>query len=381
MTEREKAKFDALPEALKPNAEFFLKKELPKLPDKLEQGKWYRNEPGNCVCANGEPYHGCFKLGSENKLAIMFCGGGVSINEYTAARPMSIYNEPGTDGHYFNDVFIIADASAGATGLFKDVEENPFRNWTMLFVPYANGDFHCGTNDFPYTSIDGKKETLHHHGYKNFKNLLEFIVRHIPNPEKILVTGYSAGGFATALLTDDIMDAFPLCNDATCAVDSALLVYDGWQSVAKEVWKTPKKIYERLTGNNLTLDSLKALRDKRGEKVKIMFISSTRDSALVEVQNYLDNGKFIATVEGGNKYEVTLGDMCRDLAKTVGDVGLFLFDAPEEFAYLDFKLTQHCILNSAHLFTIKTDGKNAVEWLFDGANGKLEKLGMNLLQK
>ena len=63
---------------------------FPELPEHPKQGKNYEYWPEGALCANGNPYHGCVRLGSANKLMIGFSGGGVSVDEHTAARPQRV---------------------------------------------------------------------------------------------------------------------------------------------------------------------------------------------------------------------------------------------------------------------------------------------------
>ena len=63
---------------------------FPELPEQPKQGKNYEYWPEGALCANGNPYHGCIRLGSTNKLIIGFSGGGVSVDEHTAARPQRV---------------------------------------------------------------------------------------------------------------------------------------------------------------------------------------------------------------------------------------------------------------------------------------------------
>lgn len=210
---------------------------FPELPDRPKQGKNYEYWPDGALCANGNPYHGCIRLGSTNKLMIGFSGGGVSVDGYTAARPQRVGGQGEmfySDDVRFGDVIL-------RMGTFGHSKKNPFRDWSLLFVTYATGDFHCGTGDYPYTDLNGKPAVLHHHGYTNFQMLLTKIKELVPNPEQILVTGFSAGAFATSLLTDAVAAAFPKCRDITACVDSAMMHYD-WQRVAREVWKAPEEI-------------------------------------------------------------------------------------------------------------------------------------------
>ena len=65
-------------------------KKLPELPANPKTGKWYRVYPKGCVDAEGKRTYAHYSQGTENKLIVFFCGGGFSINEYTAARPMKL---------------------------------------------------------------------------------------------------------------------------------------------------------------------------------------------------------------------------------------------------------------------------------------------------
>ena len=82
----------------------------------------------------------------------------------------------------------------------------PFENWTIILFPYATGDFHAGTGEFTYTDSDGKEKILYHNGYINYTETMRQVVEKagVDAPDTVVVTGYSAGGFAAALLADDI---------------------------------------------------------------------------------------------------------------------------------------------------------------------------------
>ena len=67
---------------------------FPNLPQNPRNGKWYGIPLNGCVSSDGEAVHAGMRLGSENKLVILLFGGGVSWNEFMAARPNSIYGNP-----------------------------------------------------------------------------------------------------------------------------------------------------------------------------------------------------------------------------------------------------------------------------------------------
>jgi hypothetical protein len=84
-----------------------------------------------------------------------------------------------------------------------------------------------------------------------------------------------------------------------------------------------------------------------------------------------------AIEEDGVKFFRTLQQMCDDLQQKIPNIGIFLYNKPD----YDFPhLTQHTIISDAASYTVKSDGKTVLEWMYNGVNGKLEKLGMKLLK-
>lgn len=355
---------------------------FPQIPSEPKVGKWYGIPLKGCVSSDGKEVHAGFRKGTENKLVILLYGGGVSWNEFMAARPNSVYGNPEKISFYAcGDGGLVADLAAriGIHTLSKK-ESNPFRNWSMLAIPYTTGDFHCGAGDFPYTALDGSKQALHHHGYTNYRAALCETMKHIGhNPEQILVTGFSAGGFGTALLTDDVMRTFSNCNDVTSYVDSGFMIYPGWPEVARNVWKAPKEIAERIHSDNITLDCLQALKRDHGDRVKIAFSCSTRDAALSEYINYVEKDQLYADKESGIKFQKELKQMCMALQQSISDIALYIFDTPDENAAKRAEgLTKHCI-GAADKMVV--EGVTASQWLWDAVCGNPRQIGLSLLDQ
>jgi len=375
MDDFEKLKLTLLIALLKP---IYRARAAKPLPENPKTGKWYRITPPNCVCANGAPYHACIRLGKENKMLIVFNGGGVSVNAYTAARPGQISNVTAKESFYFEDVDLIGDPVFDR-GILRKNEHNPFSEWTIVSICYASGDFHTGTADYPYTAMDGTPRILHHHGYTNYRAVMEQVKSILPNPETLVVTGFSAGGFGAALLTDDVMGLFPSCEQVTCCVDGALLLYD-WKHVATDVWKAPKEICDRLESINITSDALKALHRKHGDKVKVLFISSVRDGALAQQQNFYETNHMVPDKPSGEKYQADLRKMCEKLMEETPNIGLYIFDVPIP-RLAEFKLTQHTIIFENNVDKPVSGGVSALSWLWNAVNGKVTRVGLDLLDK
>ena len=170
------------------------RKRFPALPEHPETGKWYRIYAERCTAADGERTYADFRPGSENKLLVFFQGGGVSWNEYTAARPSSLYSKNMSEGFYMIHVDLFSDLSDGK-GILENSERNPFRGWSKLVLTYNTGDFHAGCGDFPYTALDGSRRVLHHHGYRNYRKVMETVTKLVDSPDSLMICGCSGGGF------------------------------------------------------------------------------------------------------------------------------------------------------------------------------------------
>lgn len=375
MTDQEKC--ELLPDFLKPIAKMLLAKEFPALPESPLYGTWYKYRADKACCGNGEPYAACLKIGRENKLIVVFCGGGVSINAYTAAHPNNpLYPDP--INFYADDAFLQTEFIPGH-GLGKNDACNPFRDWSVLVIPYATGDFHTGTNDFRFKTEKGEERVLHHKGYDNYRILIDKVKEFVPAPEKLLVTGFSAGGFATALLTDDLIKVFPACNDVTCFPDAALLRYSGWRETAEKCWGAPDEIAARLVSDDIVLDQLTALHKNHGDRVKIIYCCSHRDALLAQYQHFLDRGDMRgADSADGDRFHDMLKDFCEKLIAEIPDVGTFIYDAPHEENQPN-DLTKHGINMTDMVFTFQQDGIACIDWIYDAVCGDCKKIGLKLL--
>jgi hypothetical protein len=165
----------------------------------------------------------------------------------------------------------------------------------------------------------------------------------------------------------------------TSYVDSSLMLHPDWHAVARNVWKAPKEIAERIHSDNITLDCLQALKQDHGDRVKIAFSCSTRDAALSEYINYVQKDQLYADRESGIKFQKMLTKMCSDLQETVPGVALFIFDTPEAGEEKQkAHLTKHCVMGSDK---ISSDGITAAQWLWDVVCGNPKQVGLSLLEQ
>ena len=353
---------------------YFAVLRYPNLKNNPKINKWYSVSDSVMKDSEGNSYHALFKKGSENKVMIYFAGGGVSTNEETARN--DTYNTK----MVFPD--FLTNKTMNMGGIASEVKESPFENWTMILFPYATGDFHSGTGEFHYSDTDGKEKILYHNGYVNFTAAMKQIMEKagIEDANTVLVTGYSAGGWGAALLADDIFtNYFPNTANKNVFIDSSMALNDNWHDIAVNVWQTPSSISDKIVSDNITMDSLRLLRQKYGDSIHLLYGTSTRDGDLAKVQNYFQNGIMDVNESVADVYQQTLKEAIPQFKEI--DVSLFIWDS---FGYYDDprNMTSHTIIATPAVWLpIEPQNKSLAEWLADAIDGNLNDYGVELVDK
>ena len=347
-----------------------------------DPGDWIELHPEGIVSADGEPVYTEMRIGAENKTLVIFYGGGICCDPFTAFRP-------------FTGAKIVADENGFYTknidgmipdycelGIASTDEENPFHDWTVIIIPYATGDFHLGMGDHVYTDPEGNERTVRHHGYINYRAIMDEAMNYTdPAPDELLIVGYSAGGFGAAALTDDLIENyFSDAGHVSVCVDSSLLIWDGFQQTAAELWEVPDEISDRLISDNPLADLLTSLYGKYGDSLTYMYIGSVRDGELVRYQNYFYSGKYTATNALGRAFTNDLRKSLASIKNVIPGFRVYLFDRlPFSIRPNQIFLTQHTITVSRMMFWRLTDGVPPAEWLYQSVYGDVWEHGLNLL--
>lgn len=378
MTENEK--INLLPEDARKNILAMMKLKPDVLPDQPKENTWYTYYPEGGICSNGTPYKGTLKIGTENKLMILFCGGGTAVDEYCAARPDKPVPEPGKDTFYISDTDVLG-YFFGRSGLAnRGIEGNPYKDWSVVVITYATGDFHCGTNDFCFSDDEMGEGVCRHRGYFNYCAMLNKMQEYVPHPEQVFITGFSAGGFGAAILAGDIIRRFQDCNDFYCLVDSAALEYGGWRETAEKQWKAPGEICDMLVSDNLLADCAIAAYRKYGQKLKLAFTCTYRDALLANAQSYLDMKRLSVSKERGDRIRQILKKTFEILHKEIPEMSFYFYDR-EHPEYKDMGLTQHTIISDKELFACSYGGVRLIDWIVNTQKGEIQNVGLDLLDK
>lgn len=160
----------------------------------LAQGQgWQKIEPGGqTACVDGSPYAYYVQKGDPSKLIIDFQGGGACWDNGTCGA--NIYKKNNQ-----------APEIAGGQGIYnRSNPDNPFKDWTHVFVTYCSADIHLGNAERTYGNL-----SVQHRGQLNTRAALSWVYVNVPKPQSILVTGCSAGAYGAAMWAPFLMRRYP----------------------------------------------------------------------------------------------------------------------------------------------------------------------------
>lgn len=161
-------------------------------------GGWEQIRAGaKTKCARGGPYSFWLRKAASDKLVIFFQGGGGCFDKRTCA--------PGST--WFDDRIDSEDVPSKQQGILAlDDKDNPFRDWSFLYIPSCTGDVHIGDARVRYGST-----VVEQRGWQNAHAALERAFEEF-SPRHVLVTGCSAGSVGSAWFTEEIVEAYPYSN-------------------------------------------------------------------------------------------------------------------------------------------------------------------------
>jgi pectinacetylesterase len=132
--------------------------------------------------------------------------------------------------------------------LFRSKTNLVTNGWDMVYVPYCTGDVHVGNRVVTYTDPTGVNPpiTFRHNGYNNSVAIANFLHTRFPSINKLLVTGFSAGGVASSATFYNVRRTLNptkayLLNDSGPLFPAPSSSYNSWQlhQTIKTAWNLP----------------------------------------------------------------------------------------------------------------------------------------------
>jgi hypothetical protein len=160
-------------------------------------------------------YYFYARKGTTRNLVVYFEGGGACWDNGTCTYPDG--KLPSSVPQYYAASMATSQHPADLQGMFKlNQSDNPVKDWDMVYVPYCTADLHAGTATRTYESVGHPVYTnlpssfaIRHNGYSNTMVVLDWIRKNVPNADRVLVTGSSAGGYGASIHFPWLRQLFP----------------------------------------------------------------------------------------------------------------------------------------------------------------------------
>lgn len=297
-------------------------------------------------------YNAYFKDGTKENIMIYFGGGGVAWGAHSAFHPYKKGASESYYAHEFNEV----DKWILKMGVMSNHSKNPFKDWTMFFLPYTTADLHTGSKVTTYEK-DGKQTTLHYNGKTNTQQILDWIFKNYPNAKKVLVTGSSAGGFGSTFWAGHVAANYN--NSRIYALnDAGYIKSDVLRTVADTDWGAE---WEKTFGYKPSSDLVGAAHkyyDEHFSNITCLLFITTEDKTLA-----FYNAKIKNLSLNDNTH---LTAWSQDMLCSVSEVTR---KTDNYYYYItDYKKTNkgtfHTILgNNYFMFRAEEDGVAFIDWL------------------
>ncbi len=198
---------------------------------------------GDTICARGGEYAFFVRKGSVDRLVVDFEGGGACWNEWTCAAAGSIFKDTVEEERR-----MMREGLQGIGGIYEsEREDNPFRDWHHVFIPYCTGDVHIG--DARQTYGPGRSEfAIEHRGAVNARTVLEWTFQNVLQPERVAVTGCSAGAYGSILWSPWIARAYPEAPLTQLGDSGAGIITDDFMWQSFPVWQAGKMVPDWVDG-------------------------------------------------------------------------------------------------------------------------------------
>src|SRR3954454_12772701 len=149
---------------------------------------------GSTICSRGTEYaYFVIPGASRDKVIIEFEGGGACWDQRTCGLASSLFKETvDVEKH-------TVDLAGSQTWYDHSNPNHPMKDWTHVFIPYCTGDIHWGDNvkSYPGAMPTDMPITINHKGAVNASAVLDWVYSQLPAPQKVFVTGCSAGGYGS----------------------------------------------------------------------------------------------------------------------------------------------------------------------------------------
>lgn len=234
------------------------------------------------VCLRGDPYSAFYADRGSEDLAIILDGGGACWTRACNTNQLvdSVMSQ-------FAEMWGYPLGSDWRNGLAAPLTFETFKNfasWNLVSAPYCDGSLFMGRGEVSET--DGV--VRYQHGRQNLAAALDLAVQHFPKPRRVLLAGFSAGGYGTITATLATRLRYPdaqlfVLNDSGPGLTNAAATQDVEQQ--RSEWNTDELIpssCERCT-SGMALSELLRWTLEHDSQVRISLASYMQDRVISQL--------------------------------------------------------------------------------------------------
>ena len=307
------------------------------------QPGWNTIEPGgDTICSRGTPFRYFVRPGKVNKLVVELRGGGACWNDLTCGFAGSLFQEEADA-----DPWVVEEDQA--SGIYDHGrDDNPFKDWHHVYIPYCTGDIHWGNNQMTYGS-GASRFTIEHKGAVNAKAALDWTFQNVTKPEQVMVTGCSAGAYGSIMWSAHVREHYQGSQVFQLADSGAGVITDTFFQDSFPSWK-PESSYPTWIPGVVPEDitRLPQLYELVGKQYPDMLLSQ------YNTQYDEDQSFYFSAMGGGDAHEWS-----KQMNENLGEIE----GATPNFAYYLAAGYEHCIIPSDDFYTAESDGVKLVDWI------------------
>lgn len=308
---------------------------------------WHRIETGGeTLCSKGTPYSFFVRPGTVNRVLVDFRGGGACWDALTCSFADDLFDAEVTDDHW-------ATNEETATGIYAHSrDDNPFKDWHHVYIPYCTGDIHWGDNEQTYGS-GASALTIHHKGAVNVRAVLRWMQENVLAPEKVFVAGCSAGAYGSIMWSAHLREQYKDAKLFQLADSGVGIITDDFFQQSFPVWKTTSSYPTWIPA----LDPAQVTRLPQIYKAIGAYYP---DMPLAQLTTNFDEAQsFYFEAMGG-------GDAQAWSTKMRASLDEISTSTPQFRSYISTG-SEHCALPHDRFYTVEVNGRRLVDWVRDMA--------------
>jgi hypothetical protein len=299
------------------------------------QESWIQIHPGDETgCAFDTPYSFFLHRGpAPTKLLVYFQGGGACW-EWVSCSGMF-------------DSSVERDELSEYRGIFDfENPENPFRDFTVVFVPYCTGDVHVGDATQRYGD-DPQARPVHHRGYQNVSAVLTWIREQRFDPAQVVVAGASAGAYGALFYTRLLAETYPSAMLVLIG-DSGVPLLKDYPSILERWGAAP--VLRQLWRSSAPLDvqdlTLERAHEAAADSTPAILTQITSDRDAIQSAFYL--------ISGSPRWREATYELLDTLEVMLPSFRSFVVAGPD-----------HGLLRTDAFYSYEADGVRLRDWIQD----------------